>query len=123
MSEENNNWHKVCSTDELGNPGAYGFKVMAGQYPLFGFVVQNDSGIFGYSNRCPHAGRPLDWAPNAFLTKDKDLIMCSAHGATFELDNGLCVGGPCLGRSLTPWKIEVRETGIFALIPPEPVVR
>lgn len=123
MSEDTKQWHKVCSIGEIGNPGAYGFKVMAGKYPLFGFVVQTDSVVYGYSNRCPHAGRPLDWAPNAFLTKDKDHIMCSAHGATFELDNGLCVAGPCLGRSLTPWTVEVRDDVVFAEIPPEPVVR
>lgn len=123
MSAENNKWHQVCSIDEIGNPGAYGFSVMAGKYPLYGFIVQKDDVVYGYKNVCPHAGRPLDWAPHAFLTRDKGHIMCSAHGAMFELDNGLCVGGPCLGRSLVPWNIEVRDSTVFAKIPPEPVVR
>ncbi len=123
MTEENNNWHEVCAISDIGDPGAHGFKVMAGKYPLFGFVVQKEGTLYGYKNVCPHAGRPLDWAPNAFLTKTKEHIMCSAHGAMFELENGLCVGGPCLGRSLAPWTIEVRDNVVFAEIPPEPVVR
>lgn len=121
--EQSREWHTVCSVDEIGDPGAFGFKVQAGKYPLFGFVVQKQGKVYGYTNVCPHAGRPLDWAPHAFLTKTKEHIMCSAHGAAFELDNGLCVAGPCLGRSLKPWHVEVRENTVFAEIPPEPVVR
>lgn len=123
MGSEHSQWHEVCPLDQIGNPGSYGFTVQAGKYPLYGFVVRTDSGVHGYKNLCPHAGRPLDWAPHAFLTKDKALIMCSAHGAMFDRDSGLCVHGPCLGRSLTPWNVEVRDDVVYAEIPPEPVVR
>lgn len=35
--------------------------------------------------------------------------MCSVHGAIFEIGTGLCVGGPCPGRSLTTLRVEIRE--------------
>ena len=52
-------------------------------------------------NICPHAGRRLDWAPGKFLV-DQGRLVCAAHGASFELENGLCVAGPCRGASLVP---------------------
>lgn len=52
-------------------------------------------------NLCPHAGRRLDWAPGRFLV-DQGRLVCAAHGASFELENGLCVAGPCRGQSLVP---------------------
>lgn len=115
-------WQQICQVNEIGNPGSFGFTVQAGKYPLYGFVVQERGEVFGYKNTCPHAGRPLDWAPHAFLTKDKANIMCSAHGALFKLDNGLCVAGPCLGRSLKSWNIRIEDQVVWAEIPPEPVV-
>ena len=123
MSSDSQQWQEICPVDQIETPGSYGFTVKAGKYPLYGFVVRTEIGFHGYKNTCPHAGRPLDWAPHAFLTKDKQHIMCSAHGAMFEPGTGLCVHGPCLGRSLETWNIEVRDDVVYAEIPPEPVVR
>ena len=52
-------------------------------------------------NVCPHAGRRLDWAPGRFLV-DKGHLVCAAHGASFEMERGECVAGPCRGASLVP---------------------
>lgn len=52
-------------------------------------------------NICPHAGRRLDWAPGKFLV-DQGRLVCAAHGASFELERGVCVAGPCKGASLVP---------------------
>jgi nitrite reductase/ring-hydroxylating ferredoxin subunit len=57
-------------------------------------------------NCCPHQGRRLDYAPGKFLIH-KGQLVCAAHGATFELEEGLCVGGPCRGEHLT--KVAVSE--------------
>ncbi|MCC7249094.1 MAG: Rieske 2Fe-2S domain-containing protein [Lysobacter sp.] len=51
-------------------------------------------------NICPHAGRRLDWAPGKFLIGKDGALICAAHGATFELQRGECVAGPCKGQSL-----------------------
>ena len=60
-----------------------------------------------YVNRCPHAGHPLDLIPGRFLTADGTLILCASHGALFEKSTGLCVAGPCAGRTLSPVALEV----------------
>ncbi len=62
-------------------------------------LYRDDDQIQAWLNICPHAGRRLDYAPGKFLMQDGDLV-CAAHGATFRLDNGECVAGPCRGASL-----------------------
>ncbi len=56
--------------------------------------------VRAWLNICPHAGRRLDWAPGKFLTSKDGLLVCAAHGASFELGAGACVAGPCRGDSL-----------------------
>lgn len=92
-------WHTICALEELEDPGAKEF-VIPDDWPVHGFVVRKGEGVFAYVNVCPHAGRSLHWKPDAFLTRDRRLIMCSAHGAIFEIETGICVGGPCPGARL-----------------------
>lgn len=56
--------------------------------------------VRAWLNVCPHAGRRLDWAPGRFLLSKARELVCAAHGASFELDGGECVAGPCRGQSL-----------------------
>ncbi len=64
------------------------------------FVVRKDGGCYVYWNRCPHLGTPLEWEEDRFLDADGALIQCSTHGALFQIDTGLCLAGPCKGKSL-----------------------
>ena len=64
------------------------------------FVVRCGQEVYGYANSCPHAGSPLDWVEDQFMTRDKRRIMCATHGAEFEIRDGRCVVGPCQGDSL-----------------------
>lgn len=97
----------VCGLDELDQIDARGFAFdgSAGQHEAF--VVRRGDEVFAYRNFCPHVGNPLNWKPHAFLTRKRDLIMCSVHGAIFDIATGRCVEGPCPGRSLTPLRVKV----------------
>ena len=68
--------------------------------------------VRGWFNVCPHAGRRLDWAPGKFL-RSGGLLVCAAHGASFELVGGECVAGPCRGQALRAVALEVREGGVY----------
>lgn len=92
---------EVCALGDIDDPGARGFIVEQGDWPLHGFVVRKNDEVFAYLNVCPHAGRMLNWGPDRFLTKDRSQIMCAAHGAVFEIGTGYCVAGPCLGDALS----------------------
>jgi nitrite reductase/ring-hydroxylating ferredoxin subunit len=65
--------------------------------------------VRAWLNICPHAGRRLDWAPGKFLTSKDGLLVCAAHGASFELGAGACVAGPCRGDSLRAVAVDVVE--------------
>ena len=98
----------VCRLSELDGGGARGFTIGGAAWPLRGLVVRVGDRVYGYLNRCPHAGHPLDLRPQQFLTCDGTLILCSSHGALFEKASGYCVAGPCAGRSLSPVPLQVR---------------
>ena len=63
--------------------------------------------VRAWLNVCPHAGRRLDWAPGEFLKSKDGLLVCAAHGATFELEGGCCVAGPCRGEALRAVEVVV----------------
>lgn len=98
-----------CPLDDLETRDARGFGWQDGDRLREGFVVRVEDTVFAYHNVCPHAGNPLNWKPHAFLTRSRDLIMCSVHGAIFEIQSGTCVGGPCPGRTLKALRTEIRH--------------
>lgn len=77
-------------------------------------VHRDGDSVHAWINVCPHAGRRLDWAPGQFLTSKEGLLVCAAHGASFELAHGQCVAGPCRGESLRAVAVEVRD-GVVVL--------
>jgi nitrite reductase/ring-hydroxylating ferredoxin subunit len=73
--------------------------------------------VRAWLNICPHAGRRLDWAPGQFLKSKEGLLVCAAHGASFELAQGECVAGPCRGESLRAVAVEVRDGQVWLATP------
>ncbi len=103
----------LCRLDELPPEGCREFRLGEGDWPLRGFVVRVADGARAYVNRCPHLFYPLNYLPDQFLTYDRRLIQCSMHGARFEKETGLCVSGPCLGRSLVALPVRVDARGVW----------
>ena len=99
----------ICPLHELPDPGAKGFTMGAGDWPLRGFVVRRGQRVHAYVNHCPHAGFPLNWRSDAFLAPQAPLILCSMHGALFEIDTGACVSGPCAGLGLRTLPVRVER--------------
>ena len=97
----------ICPLHELADPGAKGFTMGEGDWPLRGFVVRRGGNVHAYVNQCPHAGYPLNWSPDAFLAPDAPLILCAMHGALFEIETGLCLAGPCDGLRLRTLAVRV----------------
>lgn len=99
----------ICPLHELPDPGAKGFTMGAGDWPLRGFVVRRGQHVHAYVNHCPHAGFPLNWRPDAFLSRQAPLILCAMHGALFEIETGVCVSGPCAGLGLRTLPVRVER--------------
>jgi len=92
---------------QIADGATRGITLGEGEWPLRGFLVRIGDTVHGYLNRCPHAGRQLNFLPDRFLTPDGELIQCLAHGALFDKASGLCVAGPCVDESLTRLPVEV----------------
>jgi nitrite reductase/ring-hydroxylating ferredoxin subunit len=102
----------LCRLDDIAEPGAKGFVFGSGKERFEMFVVRARGGVFAYLNACPHLGATLDTFPDQFLTADKELIICSFHGAQFQIEDGLCVVGPCDRKHLTPIKVGVENGAV-----------
>lgn len=77
-------------------------------------LLRQGQSVRAWFNLCPHAGRRLDWAPGKFLLSKTGQLVCAAHGATFELQGGQCLAGPCRGQALRAVPVQVRD-GMVAL--------
>jgi nitrite reductase/ring-hydroxylating ferredoxin subunit len=95
--------------DDLPDPGARGVTVEDAGGRREVVVVRRLGHVFAYENVCPHIGTPLNFLPDRFLTGDGRHLLCSTHGALFEIGSGLCIHGPCRGQSLRPVPVTVRE--------------
>jgi nitrite reductase/ring-hydroxylating ferredoxin subunit len=105
----------VCAFAELADGDARGFTIPDGDYD--GFPVRQGDTVAAYLNTCPHQGHPLNWKPDAFLTRNRELIMCSVHGAIFDKGSGLCVGGPCVGKALRPLVADIVDGRVLVQAP------
>ena len=74
-----------------------------------GFIVRQGEAVHGYVDRCPHMGLPLAQELDEYVAPGGEYLMCSWHGASFRIEDGYCVGGPCSDASLQPWPITVRD--------------
>ncbi len=72
-------------------------------------LYRDGAQVRAWLNVCPHAGRRLDWAPGQFLKSSQGHLVCAAHGASFELQHGDCVSGPCRGDRLRAVGVAVAE--------------
>ena len=97
----------------IADGAARNYVLQIGTNRFHGFVVRRAEAVFGYVDRCPHAGLPLAQVLDQYLTPDRGLIACSWHGAMFTVEEGTCVGGPCKGARLSPWPVVVREGRVF----------
>ncbi|MBV7485837.1 Rieske 2Fe-2S domain-containing protein [Bordetella sp. BOR01] len=106
---------RICASTALVD-GGLGMKFPAtdGIGPTTVFFVRYQGRAYGYVNRCAHVGVELDWE-NSFFTRAGNLLMCARHGATYQPDTGLCVGGPCKHGRLAPLQVQERDGAVYWL--------
>ncbi|MCA1458201.1 Rieske 2Fe-2S domain-containing protein [Bradyrhizobium sp. BRP22] len=103
----------VCPAEAIERDSARGFSLSrideSGESRPFPIVVVRTVGndYHGYVNRCPHDGVWLNIRAGEFFSPDRAFLRCGRHGAIFEIDSGLCIGGPCNGRALEPVALAV----------------
>jgi nitrite reductase/ring-hydroxylating ferredoxin subunit len=103
----------LCHVAEIPDGAARGFEFGSGTAREALFVLRRGDRLFAYGNACPHQGTPLNFLPDRFLDRDGRFLLCTTHGARFRIEDGLCVTGPCLGKSLEPAVIEIENGEIW----------
>lgn len=104
---------KLCELDDIADMEAKGFvgRVDGKQRNIF--AVRKADTFYVYVNQCPHAGALIDHIQGKFFSGDGSQLRCGMHGALFQIENGECTDGPCLGKSLTPLPSEAKEDGLY----------
>ena len=96
----------LCRIEDVPEGQGREFVFGVSGFPFCMFMVRKGETIRGYVNSCPHTGAPLNWSPDEFTSEDGQLIICSTHGALFEMENGYCSFGPCKGDYLEPVPVQ-----------------
>ena len=104
---------QLCTLDDVPDGGSEGFVVDTDDGRCGLMVIRQGDGVVCYTNSCPHIGTPLDIHPGKFLDRAGAHILCTTHGALFNIDDGLCIAGPCVDDHLTPIATEVRDGAVF----------
>jgi len=104
----------LCPSAELVEKGdAHVFDVLHFREPARVFVLRFDGRLVAYLNRCLHVPTEMDWQYGQFLDGDKEFILCSTHGASYEPLTGRCAGGPCGRGKLTAMDVEERDGQVY----------
>jgi nitrite reductase/ring-hydroxylating ferredoxin subunit len=102
----------LCRLDEIGEHGKE-VSVQGENGPVFVMLFRRAKKLHAFHNICPHQCRALNWAPDRFLLSEEGLLVCAHHGAGFDLSTGQCLTGPCVGSTLKPVQISLREREIW----------
>jgi len=101
---------RLCASHELVDRGrAVAFDVLHFREPAHAFALRFDGQVVAYLNRCAHVPTEMDWQPGEFLDSEREYILCSIHGASYEPLSGRCAGGPCGRGRLTAITVQERD--------------
>ena len=101
----------LCHLDDLPDGDSRGFDPNGSGRDTV-LVVRQAVNVYAYQNACPHVdGSPLAWQKNRYLNAARDRIVCSGHGAEFDIVTGICTLGPCQGERLTALDVFHADSG------------
>lgn len=104
---------RLCALEVIADGESRGFDPLrSGRDSLF--VIRRGNRVFAWANACPHRGyegSPMAWRRDAYLNADRSRIVCSSHGAQFDIQTGECLSGPCPGQALEPVTVQLEDDG------------
>lgn len=99
----------IIARSALADGKARGFQVKVKGKILQGLVVQKGNAFFAYRNECRHLAITLDLNDEQFFNAEGTHLQCQMHGATYEIESGECIAGPCVGAFLEKLELRVEE--------------
>lgn len=95
----------ICREDEVTGARALTVETGKGAFPLL--VLRAGGTWRAYVNVCPHQYLPLNYRGERLLSADGAKLMCTAHGARFDIHTGAAIEGVDCG--LDPVPVEAVE--------------
>jgi len=106
---------RIASVDDVPEETTFLFRVQAadnGDDEKEAILVRDDEGIIGWLNYCQHYTHiKLDKGSGAEMRNGE--VICTNHGAYFEVDSGRCTFGPCEGAFLNELAVEVENEEVY----------
>lgn len=102
---------KLCDLTDLDATGSFGVRSSGVQYMIVRAPGETEPRV--YYNSCPHLGIALEMREHDFLDMGQEYIVCANHGALFQINDGLCVAGPCKNQSLKPASYTVDKGSVW----------
>lgn len=107
----------LCNAADVPEGGALGFDLRGGGGDRM-FIVRKNGRLYGWRDACPHYGdTPMAWRKNAYLDAASTRIICAAHGAQFDIETGICMLGPCLGKALQQVELSLTQENDIYISP------
>ena len=79
-------------------------------------LIKYEDGVRCYINNCPHQDVPLNEAYKIDVNPFEKTMKCSVHDAYFNIEDGLCIDGPCWDESLTAVAVRLDDDGNVFLV-------
>lgn len=81
----------ICHSSDIEEGDARCLDITSGSEP-FPVIISRIKGVFYcYVNACPHQYLPLNYRTESIISSDRKRLLCSAHGAAFEIKTGHCL--------------------------------
>jgi len=104
----------IVAVEEVPSDGTFCFRVESSETgeEREAILVRGDEGVFGWFNACQHLTHvALDKGDGAPLRDGE--IVCTNHGAMFEVGTGRCTYGPCEGAYLNDVGVCVDDGEVY----------
>lgn len=79
-------------------------------------LIKFEDSVKAYLNNCPHQNVPLDEAYKIDVNPFEKTMKCSVHDAFFNIEDGVCVEGPCWDEALEALEIKIDANGDIYLV-------
>jgi nitrite reductase/ring-hydroxylating ferredoxin subunit len=104
----------ICASADLLDGGdGVRFEVLRHGERQAAFAVRYFGKVYAYLNRCAHVPIELDWQPGRFFDLTGHYLICSSHGAHYDVRGGRCEMGPCKGAHLQAVEVFERDGSVF----------
>lgn len=103
----------LCHRDAVKGAVSYTVETEKGAFPLI--LVESDDGIRAYVNACPHQYLPLDYRSPRILSADGSKLICSGHGAMFDIETGEGLAGDGFGCALDRVPVTLDQSGMIRI--------